>query len=160
MLSQAYIKSILDYDMNTGIFTWIDQKFPRWNGKVAGNYRNGYIQISIKGKKYSSHRLAYLYVHGFIPNCEIDHINGIRDDNRICNLRAATKSQNQGNQRKPRKDNTSGYLGVSENRLNGKFKAQIEVNKENKYLGQHETAEEAHQVYLEAKRKYHSHCTI
>lgn len=102
-----------------------------------------------------------MIVHGAIPDgLEIDHINGDESDNRICNLRLATKSENQQNKRRPRKDNKAGLLGVCWFERAKKWRAQITVNGECKYLGLYVTPEEAHAAYLTAKRELHQGCTI
>lgn len=94
-----------------------------------------------------------------LPRNHVDHINGIRSDNRWCNLREATRQENMCNQKVPHINNKSGYLGVYIDRTN-KFVAQIAKNNKKLYLGRFNTAEEAHQVYLQAKRKHHEYCTI
>jgi len=87
---------------------------------------------------------------------EIDHFNGIRDDNRISNLRCVTKSENMENQKRVHKNNnTTKLMGVSP-LPSGRFQAAIQINKKLFYLGSFDTAEEAHQAYLKAKRKFHT----
>lgn len=107
---------------------------------------------------YKAHRLAWFIHHGRWPAEEIDHINMVRDDNRLANLREASHNDNQHNRQRARADNKLGILGVSTYR--GRFKAQIEINGENRYLGLFDTAEQAHTAYLEAKRTHHKFCTI
>lgn len=111
------ICELLDYDPETGLFTW---RVPRLIGKgmrtlkpgsVAGTLRKGYILIGIDGTQYSAHRIAWLITHGEWPACDIDHINHDRKDNRIANLRTATRGQNLANS-SPRTDNTNGTPGV------------------------------------------------
>lgn len=101
MITQEYLKSILHYCYLTGIFKWLKYRYginPDW---VAGNKTRSitYIQINIDGKIYYAHRLAWLYMTGEFPpqGMEVDHINKDKKDNRWCNLRVATRSQNQGN---------------------------------------------------------------
>lgn len=109
---------------------------------------------------YLEHRLAWLYVTGTWPSDQIDHVNGIRDDNRIFNLREATGPENNGNQRQARSDNKTGLLGVYWDKQHKKFSAKIMFSGKHKYLGYFPTAEEAHAAYIKAKRELHSHCTI
>ena len=94
-LTQEYLKSILDYDLDTGIFTWKINKAKRTKiGDIAGWSYNGYREIEINDKKYKAHRLAWLYVYGEMPNKLIDHIDGNRSNNKISNLREATLDGN------------------------------------------------------------------
>jgi len=164
MLTQERLKALFDYDETTGLFTWKKQNGSGKGveGKKAG-YKgsDGYIRLRIDFKYCNAHRLAWLYVHGVTPNGFIDHINGIRSDNRMVNLRDVSHSMNLQNRRVSQKNNkSSGLLGVSfENSLN-KFRARISINGKQKHLGLFDTKEEAHQAYLIAKREFHSTCTI
>ena len=113
MITQEYLKSILDYNLDTGIFTWKVNKSKRSNiGDVAGWSYNGYVSIEIDNKPYKAHRLAWLYVYGEIPKNLIDHVNNNRADNRISNLRKATYQENSENYKTP-KTNKSGVKNVS-----------------------------------------------
>lgn len=97
-LTQGYLKSILHYDPETGVFTRIKQTGPRGTiGAVAGGLRNGYESIQIHGRKHLSHRLAFLYMTGSMPEEEVDHINGIKNDNSWLNLRSVDHSENMRN---------------------------------------------------------------
>jgi len=85
---------LLTYDPYTGLFTWlVDAYSNKVKGKIAGSIKEGYINISIDRKLYRAHRLAWLYVNGVFPS-EIDHINRVKSDNRICNLREVSRSEN------------------------------------------------------------------
>lgn len=122
---------------------------------------DGYVVIMIDGKSYQAHRLAWLYIYEKWPDNMIDHLNTIRDDNRITNLRDVEHNINIQNQRRAQKNNKSaGLLGVTFNKLAQKYVAQIKLNGKNKYLGLFDNAEDAHEAYLEAKRQYHAGCTI
>lgn len=145
------LKDILDYIPETGVFTWKISKQNIKIGEVAGSKNNrGYISIKINGKRYKSHRLAWLYIYGEFPKNEIDHINGIRDDNRIENLREVTHRQNQQNQ----KIHRQGHLvGVSYSKPHKKWKSQIAINGRRKFLGLFETKEQAHEVYMKELEK-------
>jgi len=116
-------------------------------GKLITRYDNkGYISCSINNKHLSGHIFAWYFTYGKMPENQIDHINGIRDDNRIINLRDVTHQQNQWN-----KTNAKGYTIEK----NGSYRAQIKVNRISKYIGTFKTADEAHNAYLEVKKIYH-----
>ena len=162
MITQEKLKEVLNYDQDTGIFTWKIKTCKKvCVGVVAGTPSgDGYSVIKINGKRLRAHRLAWLYVYGEFPDKFIDHINGIRHDNKISNLRNVTKSENSQNQRKPKSDNQSGFLGVHWCKRDKVWIAAIGFNKKTKYLGTYSTPELAHQVYLKAKREIHAGCTI
>lgn len=156
------LREVLHYDPETGIFTWkiAPRSKPEFIGTAAGsNHGEGYKIVKIAQRTYLAHRLAWLYVHGVWPSFNIDHRNGNRADNRIANLRDASQSINLQNQRGPRSHNKTGFLGVKPAR-NGRFAAQIVLNGKPVHLGIFKTAEEAHAVYVAAKRKHHPGCTI
>lgn len=155
MLTVERLKQKLSYNSNTGLFTWKRSRGPGKEGAVAGRLHNqGYIRISIDYKDYLAHRLAWLYVYGEWPSDEIDHVNGIKTDNRICNLRAATREENCRNVT-VNKRNRLGIKGVSErNDCKNRFRAKIMINGKVVVLGQYKTAEEAKAAYNEAARKY------
>ena len=153
------LRRVLDYSPETGEFRW---KVAFANnrikaGSLAGNVNksNGRLQVKFQGKNYLSHRLAWLLTYGKWPDEVIDHIDGDPLNNRLANLRDVTSFVNSQNQRKPMSNNKSGYLGVCWDRSNNKFKAQIGLDGKLKQLGYFLTPEEAHDVYLAAKRKFH-----
>jgi len=121
------------------------------------------MHFQLFGRLRLAHRMAWLYVYGVEPEkgLHIDHINGIKIDNRIDNLRVVTVSGNVQNQRKARVDNThSGLLGSHWDKKSGKYNAVINVNKVRIFLGAFADPMEAHQAYLTAKRELHATCTI
>jgi hypothetical protein len=161
MLTAEQLKNTLDYDPNTGVFLWkIRPSKAVKAGDVAGcaEKRIGYITIGISKRIYKAHRLAWLYVYGDWPKGLIDHLNGDKADNRIANLRNVFADGNSQNVRKPNRRNKSGFMGVIW--FQNKWRASMSVNGKSKWLGDYSTPEEAHQVYLAAKRKYHAACTI
>ena len=163
MNNEDRLKKALHYNPDTGVFIWINNNNSRVNaGMIAGSLNgSGYQIISIDAKRYYSHRLAWLYVYGELPSCQIDHINGIRTDNRIINLREATNAKNQQNLKKCRANNKIGLLGVDYFKYSKKkYRAQIMIDSKQKCLGYFETPEEAHEAYLDAKRKFHEFCTL
>ena len=161
MLTQEELKLKLHYDESTGVFTRLASKKGVKVGDIAGYLRpDGYIEISINNKSYLAHRLAWLYVTGEFPINHLDHLSGIKNDNKWLNLREATQAQNLQNQTKPRSDNKSGYLGVYFHNHAGKFQAQIQLNGKRTHLGLFDTAALASQAYLSKKREIHEFCTI
>lgn len=131
MLTQSELKSKLHYDINTGIFTHLTTCNGATKvGQVAGCLFGieGYIRLTLNGKAYLAHRLAWLYVYGTFPKNQIDHINRIEDDNRICNLREANNSENQCNS-SIYKNNKLNIRGVYYHHCAKKFRASIQKNK-------------------------------
>jgi len=113
----AYLNERLSYDQATGLLKWKHFKGAKRIGQEAGGYDNkGYKRVKINDVNYFSHRLAYYMHHGVEPSV-IDHINGVRDDNRASNLRSVAHLDNMINQKKPR-NNKSGVVGVRLNKKN------------------------------------------
>ena len=162
MITQSELKKVLRYDPKTGEFTRLVRTGPTTQpGQLAGcKISTGHIHIKILGHRYYAHRLAWLYMTGSWPTGEIDHKNGIGDDNHWENLRDCTHSFNLQNQRKANRNNRTGYLGVSPSPHGKGFIATIFINGKNKNLGKYETAEQAHQIYISAKRRFHSGGTL
>lgn len=133
-----YKEGALYWRNNTGTAT-------KAGSKAGCLHKTGYVNISIKGKKHRAHRLIYLYHFGYMPN-QIDHINRIKDDNRIENLRPTDSSKNQMNT-----ENRKPYgRGVYE-RPNGRWRAQIYKNGKAISLGHYSTMSEAQEAYDKAK---------
>lgn len=145
-LTQGILKTFLHFDRDTGIFTRIARTIASTQlGTVAGNVQGtlpdaGYIQISLLGKLYGAHRLAWLYEYGHLPEKQIDHINHDRTDNRIANLRVVDNHTNMKN-KSLYTTNSSGYTGVEKHGNN--WKARIGVNGTKVLLGVYSTYEEA-----------------
>ena len=150
------LRELFNYNPETGVFTRLVSVSDNAKaGDIAGTMNSGgYMKIVVCGRLYQSHRLAWLYVYGRWPAHEIDHINGIRTDNRIENLRDVIPSTNKQNQRNANSNNKLGLLGVT--RRSQGFHAQIRINGKCTYLGTFPTGEQAHAAYLDAKRKNHS----
>lgn len=153
------LKQVLKYDSETGEFIWIHRDIDKKKiGKKASIVRShGYLNICIDSVYYYTHRLAWMYVHGEMPNI-IDHINGNKQDNKIINLRSVDQKINTQNVLKSRKHNTSGILGAFKSL--DKFQSRIKINGKDVYLGRFNTAQEAGKAFLEMKRKHHAGCTI
>ena len=145
--------SILAYNPVTGVFTWRDNRAHRKAkaGDVAGGLNDkGYLIIRHNDKSYKAHRLAYLYVYGYMPEI-IDHKNRIKNDNKILNLREVASSQNSCN-RNLSSANTSGVTGVSWNpQKGGRWVSRISVNGKRKHLGYYLEFDEAVKVRLDAE---------
>jgi hypothetical protein len=156
------VRERLQYKPETGEFIWIKRHQGIKLHAPAGTlHPDGRREICIYGRRHKAARLAWLLTHGVWPTGCIDHISGDPSDDRIENLRDVSHRENLQNQVRPQRSNkSSGYLGVTL-RCTGKWQARIGLKgKGNLYLGSYETAEAAHQAYLEAKRKLHQGCTI
>lgn len=152
-LTAARISELVDYNPKTGQFTH--------KPKPAGHIKDGgYIELCLDAKKVSAHHAAWFLFYGKWPDGIIDHINGNPSDNRIENLRDTNHRVNAENQRRAKKTNQAKMLGVSWHNQNAKWQAEIFTNGKKKYLGLFLTPEEAHAVYLDAKRRLHEGCTI
>lgn len=158
-LTQEQLKFALSYDAQSGVFTWdnsLSQNINRGDVANCTNNRTKYKVLGLNNKRYLQHRLAWLYVYGEFPCGQIDHINGIRDDNRISNLRVVTAQENLKNQRM-RVTNTSGFTGVNWDKRAGKWKSQIDFNKKRIYIGTFSTIIDAVAARMKANIKYGFH---
>jgi len=161
LLDVSAVLDQLAYEKETGVFTW--KVSPSKNvkpGDVAGyKMKTGVIGIQVCGYLYLAHRLAFVFMTGAMPENLVDHINGVRSDNRWNNLRAATQSQNMQNLNF-RKPNSSGFLGVTKYSAASKrkklWRATIIVNGVRKHLGSFYSAEKAVAAYTEAKQTIHT----
>jgi len=149
----AHISDLVTYDPKTGHIIWLKD---RPNGVRAGDIcrnrdRYGHIQVSIGGKRYAAHRLAFLFMGEELPDI-VDHINGIRDDNRWCNLRSACKHTNAYNEGKKR-NNTSGYKGVTYE--GGKWRARTSFAGKRVNVGFFSNKEDAHKALCEKREELH-----
>lgn len=159
MLTQSELKLQVNYNPDTGIFNRLVSNSNRVKvSDVVGTFdhSNGYIKITINKKTNYAHRLAWLYVHGEMPSKQIDHINGIRTDNRVANIRLVTSSENSQNQHKANSRNkSSGILGVRWAAHANKWSAQIQVNGKSKHIGYFKNKDDAYQAYLSFKKILH-----
>lgn len=158
-LTAERLRSLVSYDPETGLFTWLVSRGCVKAGHTSGwTDQHGRVFLSVDFKWRRAHRLAWLYMTGEWPKEEIDHINGNPSDNRFCNLREATRMENQQNIRKARSDSTSKLIGARPHQ--GRWRADIRVNKKKYFLGSFETAEAAHEAYVKAKRELHPFGTL
>jgi hypothetical protein len=144
MLTQKRLKELLHYDPETGLFVWLKNTTTRnQKGTVVGSLNSsGYIQTSIFGKAYYVHRLVWLYVYGYFPEKDIDHVNQKKNDNRLVNLRESSRScnmRNTGNMA----TNISGVRGVSWDKKGRKWAARICINYTSTYIYKHKDFGEA-----------------
>ena len=152
-LTQKYLKSILHYNIDTGLFI---RKVSRGGnavkGRVAG-YKDvyGYIVIQINEKRYKAHRLAWFYMEGYWPEYQVDHINRVKSDNRWCNLRHITPSCNNKN-RNVSKISKSGVTGVIRER--NKWRVRIKTPDSYKHIGCFDDLDEAVRARWVAEKKY------
>jgi hypothetical protein len=150
------LRELISYNPDTGVLVWI--KNPALHHRKVGcrcgaMTREGYVRLAIGGQYLMAHRVAWAIHFGAWPSGMLDHVNQIKSDNRISNLRLATASQNVAN-RGARQDNSHGAKGVT--RLpRGKWQAQIKLGGKNRYLGSFELKHDAVKAYQAAAIEAH-----
>lgn len=157
MLTIEYLREMLDYNPETGVFIWKKKPARAINvGSVAGcnNKQRGYLTIGLNKRIYLAHRLAWFYVYGVWPRKYVDHINGNPSDNRISNLREATNTQNQYNA-KLAAHNTSGVKGTCWCVWHKQWKVTLRVNGRTKLIGYFDNLEDAAEARRKAAPIYH-----
>ncbi len=160
-LSLGFLKTVLSYEPETGLFRWLTNEGGVNIGTVAGNVNsNGYLVVGLKGAKYRQHRLAWFYHHGVWPTGTVDHRDCNRANNSIGNLRDVPQAVNMQNQRKATSRSALGVLGVYWSERRQGFMAAISINKKKKRRGPYKTQERADAAYLDLKRKFHEGCTL
>lgn len=153
-ITQEDLKKHLSYCAETGVFT---RNLPHKGGSVgdvAGTVKDGYCNIYVCGTYYRAHRLAWLYAYGVMPDRHIDHINGNKLDNRICNLRLATASENMLNVLVTAR-NRSGQRGVFFDKARNCFRVEAQLQRKKHFLGRFKSFEQAKEVYVEFAKKHH-----
>lgn len=154
MITQEYLKSILDYDPETGVFTWKVTRGRAVKGRIAGSIiAHGYRGTKIDRIYHLMHRLAFIWMTGSCPDF-VDHINGVRDDNRWSNLRPATRSENNRNSRS-RPNSTSKYLGVYWCKFFNVWKSAVSVSGKRIGLGSFHSEIEAAKAYDKAAKLHY-----
>ncbi|WP_204371524.1 HNH endonuclease signature motif containing protein, partial [Burkholderia multivorans] len=161
VLTKERLATLLNYDPQTGIFVWLVKRRGKGGpGKVAGCISNRRYVIRVDGHLYHASRLAWLYMTGEWPDGEIDHIDTDSLNNRWENLRDVSRKVNQQNIRSARSNNINGVLGVAPNKGGKSFQARICIEGKTKYLGSFKTESEAHEAYINAKRRFHKGNTL
>lgn len=152
----------IHYNPETGAFTWAVGRPGCSKGAPAGTVSvQGYLAIKLNRKRISGHRLAWFLVHGEWPNGSVDHINGVKLDNRIANLRVVDHATNMQNKRSAMSNNEScGLLGVTWNKQHKRWQSKLMVDGKNRHIGYFADPESAHKAYVAAKRRLHAGCTI
>jgi hypothetical protein len=160
--SIEHIRSLLSYDPDTGILRWRVRTARCIEiGSIAGSIKqDGYRVVSIGRKGYPAHRLAWVIAHGVWPTEFIDHINCVKDDNRLSNLREADRFLNSQNQRKAHKRNACAILGVHFYARTGRWRASVWFEGKAHWIGYFSTAEQAEAAYIKRKRELHDGCTL
>lgn len=155
-LTAERARALFEYDPETGELRNRISRNPnaRAGSRVGCPHSKGYLVVGVSKKNYKLHRLAWLLTYGHWPKAEIDHINGVRDDNRLLNLREANDLENSHNA-KLRTDNLSGFKGVRWEKRYNTFAARIRVNGTRTYLGSFRTAEAAAEAYRAAATALH-----
>ncbi len=146
-LTAERLRELLDYDPLTGVFRWRHMRtgVPK-SGMAAGTVDDqGYLRIGVDGMRFRGHRLAWLYMTGVWPTDQIDHENGVRNDNKFANLREATRGQNQMNSKSWAASGLKGVVSAKK-----RWQAQANWGGKHRYLGSFKTAEEAHEAYCRA----------
>ena len=184
-ITQELVKEFLDYNPETGVFTWKERDIkyfkeskkggiknftPEWSqkkwntryaGQVAGCEKpDGYRIINIFKQRNYAHRLAWLYIYGEWPKQDIDHIDGNPRNNRISNLRDISRSLNGQNQKKAQKRSKSGLLGACWCPRDEVWVSQIFADGRRHFLGNFQDKYSAHEAYIQAKRRLHPGGTL
>jgi len=162
-ISHGKLLELMSYDAETGDFTrraYVGRGSNGEESKVTTHGKSrAYLGVTVAGRYYRAHRLAFFYVHGRWPGI-IDHINGDKKDNRMANLRECDHFINMQNLHLPPSTNTSGLLGVSFCKKAQLWKAQIQIENKKYVIGFYESKDIAHACYLAVKRIFHKGCTI
>ena len=160
-LTADQAREYLNYDPETGLLTWRVSFRANVAGARAGHLHKstGYWRVGLCGEKHQAHRLAWLRTHGEWPDV-VDHVNGDKLDNRLCNLRSVGALTNSQNRRQAGPGSKSGLIGAQWHKSSGMWKATIRTPAKKIHIGLFSTAEEAHAAYIQAKRQLHPGCTI
>lgn len=156
-IDASKLKTLFEY--SNGFLYWKISKHGVKRGVPIKGGSRKYKQVMVDGKGYLQHRIIFALHHGYFPVI-VDHINGDTYDNRIENLRDVDRAGNMQNVRNCYSSSSSKLLGAFTKKKTGRFYSVISVNNKRIWLGSFYRAEDAHQAYLKAKRKYHDTCSI
>lgn len=157
MITQSELKEVLHYNPETGIFTWLKSRGTKKKGSTAGSVdHNGYVVLGVNGRQYKAHQLAILHCLGEMPDYDTDHVNGIKTDNRIKNLRSVSHKENTRNA-KTRHDNGSGFPGVMWRGDARKWRVRIKGGSKRVNIGHYDKLSDAVKARLDAELKYGYH---
>lgn len=152
MTDQEWALTLFTYDTVTGQLRWKVRRGPLAPGDLAGSDNGlGYIRINFNGKLRLRSHLVWLIHTGKWPSLQLDHIDGESSNDRIENLREVTGIQNLRNQERPRSTNTTGFRGVHRNQEGKPYRANLCIGRKQIFLGNFDSAEEAHEVYKAAR---------
>lgn len=151
------VRAVLDYNSETGLFVWRARGFAKFDNKYAGRpaltaNSHGYRVGLVLGKRVLAHRLAFLMANGREPVGEVDHINGVRSDNRAVNLREVSASENRRNARLSQR-NTSGAIGVIWRADKRCWCAQMTLGNSHRHLGYFDSFDAAVTRRVQAERE-------
>lgn len=156
VLTAAVLRTMVSYDPDTGVMAWRDGhggRYGTYAGKEIGALTSeGHRRAELGGERFYVHRLIWLYVHGHWPAEFIDHVNGKRADNRLCNLREATQTQNNMNRR--------GHPISGAARMGRRWRARIQINGRETHIGMFDTADEARAAYYARARDQHGEFAV
>lgn len=155
-ITNERLKEVVNYCPDSGVFTRTISAPRVKAGSIVGSMNNGYLRIRVDGVRYLAHRLAWLYMNGEFPDGEVDHINHLRNDNRICNLRDVTRQENSRNMVIP-KNNTSGCIGVIWRKNRKRWTAEIKVSGKSIKIGMYKNIADAVFARKAAEVKYGFH---
>ena len=149
------LRELFDLDRETGVLTRkVRTSYRIKVGDVAGSLNHhGYLMVRVDGKRLGAHRVVFALANGYWPE-QVDHVNGVRTDNRPANLRAATREENQHNARRP-VTNKSGVKGVSLDKASGKWRAYCWVNNRQHSIGYFTAIEAAAAAVRAARERLH-----
>lgn len=148
MITLDELKDRYSYDPDSGVISRL-KRYGRSRaviGPITSTSREGYVIVNHGQEKFKAHRLAFLFMLGRMPDGDIDHIDGVRSNNKWSNLRAASRSENMKNIG-GRKNNASGFRGVSFYARDGRWKAQAQIDGKKYFLGHFDTPQEASEAY-------------